>query len=118
MQLHPLTPFPITTAPGFEAFADDIIRLGGGETVVWTTSVGDVIDLPAIVHQGAGEPATSFGTTLKVSLTAILVSAQQVQGILDGDLFRVRGGDFRIADGGIEPDGNAMVRIVLSEVVT
>ena len=118
MQLHSLTPFPITTAPGFETFAEDIIRLGGGETVYWTTSVGDVVELHAIVHQGSAAPLTSFGTTMKVPLTAILVSAQDVQGILDGDLVRVRGSDFRIADGGVEPDGNALVTVVLSEVVT
>lgn len=114
--LHKITtPVPITTAPGFEGFADDILATGGSEDIVWTPAGGDPVPLRAIVREKS-QTISNYGAPSRHAVTAILVSAEHVQGILPGDGIAMRGASYEVAKGGVHPDGVAMVRIELSEV--
>lgn len=114
--LHKIgAPVPITTSPGFEGFADDILALGGSEDVVWTPADGEPVPLRAIVRERS-QALSSYGNTTWHAVTSILVSAEHVMGILPGDGITMRGAAYEVAKGGVHPDGVAMVRIELSEV--
>lgn len=113
--LHKLTaPVPITTAPGFEGFAEDVLALGGSEEIVWTPADGEPVTLRAIVREKS-QALKSYGNTSWHAVTTILVAAADVQGILPGDEISMRGATYHVAKGGVHPDGVAMVRIDLTE---
>lgn len=113
--LRPVTPFPIAVSPGFEGFAEDVLEHGGAEDVVWTPAGGGPVGLRAIVREKA-QAVTNFsaGTTWHPVRT-MLVSAAAVQGILPDDIVSARGKSFRVCQGGIHPDGVAMVRVDLKD---
>lgn len=109
--LRPVTPFPISTAPGFQGFADEVLRGPDAEDVVWSGPGGDVV-LRAIVRQSSGK----IGLTFKVGSTTALVDASRVQGILPEQQVLVRGVEMKIAPNGVNPDGRAFVKLELRVV--
>jgi hypothetical protein len=116
--LRPVAPIPIATAPGFEDFADNLLDSEGAESIVWTPSAGDPVPLRAVVRFGAQSMKAYGGQHVTWNpVRMVMVSAVEVQGILPEDGMRVRGADYRIAPGGIHPDGVAMVRIDLTEAL-
>jgi len=115
--LNPRDAFLITTAPGFEGLADDILTYGGSEPVVWTPSAGEPVTLRAIVREKAQSIGRAYGGgDTWHPVTVIKLSAAEVAALLPGDLFEVRGRSFRVSQGGIRPDGVAMVHVELKEV--
>lgn len=115
--LRDLAPFPIQTAPGFEDFAETLLDSDAAEDIVWTPAGGDPVPLRAIARFGVQSLKGFGGTSMTWNpIRMIMVSAQQVQGILPGDMIAARGGDFQVAQGGVHPDGVAMVRVDLKEV--
>lgn len=114
--LRSLEPFPISTAPGFEGFAEAILDAGGSEEIAWTPAGGEPVALRAIVRMGARSLTSYSGTTWHAA-RMVLVSAADVQGILPDDAVSLRGESYRVCQGGIHPDGVAMVRIDLKEAL-
>lgn len=112
--LRDVTPFPIAVSPGFEGFAADVLEHGGAEDVVWTPAGGEAVTLRAIFREKAQSMTSYAGTTWHPS-RMMLVAAADVQGILPEDLVVARGKNFRACQGGIHPDGVAMVRVDLKE---
>lgn len=110
--LRPITPFPITAAPGFQGFADEVLRGPDAEDVVWSGPDGD-IGLRAIVRQSSAKFDTPAGVRLKVGTTTALVDALKVQGILPEQRILVRGIEMQVAPGGVHPDGRAFVKLEL-----
>ncbi|OCP07984.1 MULTISPECIES: hypothetical protein [unclassified Ensifer] len=108
--------FPIATAPGFETMADDLLTYGGSEPVVWTAGGQQPVTIRAIVRQFSAKVETALQTVSKVGISSILVAAMDVPGLQPGDLFSLRGATFRVADGGVWPDGFAMVKVEVTEV--
>lgn len=116
MQLNLGSSYPMATAPGFETMADDMLTYGGSEPVVWTVESQEPVTIRAIVRQFSAKVETVLQSVSKVGISSILVSATDVQGLQPGDVFTVRGSTFRVADGGIWPDGFAMVKVELTEI--
>jgi len=113
--LRPITPFPITTAPGFQGFADEVLRGPDAEDVVWSGPDGD-IGLRAIVRQSSGKIDSPQGPVFKVGSTTALVDASKVHDILPEQRVLVRGVLMQIAPNGINPDGRAFVKLELRVV--
>jgi hypothetical protein len=114
MFLNPVAPYEIATAPGFETMADDILTYGGSEQVSWTASGQAPVTIRAIVRQFSARMVVQ--ATAKIGVTSILVSAKEVQGLISGDRFSIRGASFRVSDDGVFPDGFAMVKVEMTEV--
>lgn len=113
--LRPITPFPITVAPGFENFARTVLRKPDAEDVLWSGPDGDV-ELLAIVRQSSSQLPTAQGGRLKIGSTTALVDASKVRGILPDQRLRVRGVDMQVAPNGVHPDGRAFVKLELRVV--
>lgn len=114
--LHPVAPLPISTAPGFEDFADTLLDSDASESILWKRASGAPVPLRAIVRFGAQSLRAYGGQHVTwTPVRMVMVSAWEVQGILPDDLLHVRGADYRIVPGGVHPDGVAMVCIDLAE---
>lgn len=112
--LRPVTPLPITVAPGFETMAEDILEHGGSEPVVWIPAGGDEVPLRGLVREKS-QALKAYGSTTWMPVQSVRLDAAKVQGILPGDVLRLRGRAYKAAPGGIHPDGVCMVSVDLQE---
>jgi len=108
-------PFPLTTAPGYEDFAKGILS-SAGEDIVWTRAGGSPVPLRAIIREKSQAIEQGYRTTTRHRLVVAKVAPEDVPGIEPGDAISARGRSYRVAPGGVHPDGVAFVRLDLREV--
>ena len=103
----------LTTAPGYETFADVLLASPNAETVVLHIDGQPDRPMRAIVRQKTQTFSVYGGTTTKADLNTIRLAPADAQLVTDGARFTVRGLVYHVAPRGVRPDGVAMVAVDL-----
>ncbi|AMD60904.1 hypothetical protein AWN88_22565 [Agrobacterium tumefaciens] len=103
----------LTTAPGYETFADVLLSSPNAEDVVLHVDGHPDRPMRAIVRQKTQTFSVYGGNTAKADINTIRIAPADAQFVSDGARFAVRGLVYHVSPRGVRPDGVAMVAIDL-----